>query len=155
MRDLDFRHFKTGEIIPFLVDWFRIDDKRTGHPTNMATVSRDLRPQKQLEGDLRRLNESLEQRVTERTSELAEALERLTLEAEERRCADVRAQQLQAELHHASRLSAAGQMAAALAHELNQPLTAVTNLVTAGRRMMASDARHRVDTVRGVLGAAA
>lgn len=153
--ELDFRHFKTGEIIPFLVDWFRIDDKRTGHPTNMATVSHDLRPQKQLEGDLRRLNESLEQRVTERTSELAEALERLTLEAEERRCADVRAQQLQAELHHASRLSAAGQMAAALAHELNQPLTAVTNLVNAGRRMMASDAPHRVDTVRGVLGQAA
>ncbi|WP_348297309.1 histidine kinase dimerization/phospho-acceptor domain-containing protein, partial [Neisseria gonorrhoeae] len=46
-------------------------------------------------------------------------------------------------------------MAAALAHELNQPLTAVTNLVNAGRRMMASDAPHRVDTVRGVLGQAA
>ena len=88
--ELNLRHFKTGEIIPFLVDWFRIDDQRTGRPTNMATVSRDLRPQKKLEGDLRRLNESLEQRVTERTSELAEALERLTLETEERLYADVR-----------------------------------------------------------------
>ncbi|WP_050625877.1 hypothetical protein [Bradyrhizobium viridifuturi] len=131
--ELHFRHFRTGEIIPFLVDWFRIDDTRTGHPTNMATVSRDLRPQKKLESDLRRLNESLEQRVTERTSALAAALERLTLEAEERVRADVRAQQTQAELYHASRLSAAGQMAGALAHELNQPLTALTNLVNAGR----------------------
>lgn len=153
--ELNLRHFKTGEIIPFLVDWFRIDDQRTGHPTNMATVSRDLRPQKKLEDDLRRLNESLEQRVAERTSELAEALERLTIEAEERARADVRAQKLQAELHHASRLSAAGQMAGALAHELNQPLTALTNLVNAGRRMMANGAPYRVDTVRDVLGEAA
>ena len=145
--ELNFRHFKTGEIIPFLVDWFRIDDPRTGQPRNMATVSRDLRPQKRLEGDLRRLNESLEQRVAERTSELAEALERLTLEAEERQFADVRAQQLQEELHHASRLSAAGQMAGALAHELNQPLTAFTNLVNAGRRMKTGPAEGRTDDI--------
>ena len=90
--ELNFRHFKTGEIIPFLVDWFRIDDPRTGRPMNMATVSRDLRGQKKLEADLRRLNESLEQRVVERTSELAEALERLTVEALERVRADARAQ---------------------------------------------------------------
>jgi PAS domain S-box-containing protein len=153
--ELNFRHFKTGEIIPFLVDWFRIDDPRTGRPTNMATVSRDLRPQKKLEGDLRRLNDSLEQRVAERTSELAEALERLTLEAEERARADVRGQQLQLELLHASRLSAAGQMAGALAHELNQPLTAFTNSINAGRRMMVNGGPYKVDTVREVLGEAA
>ncbi|NEW96669.1 ATP-binding protein [Rhodopseudomonas sp. BR0G17] len=149
--ELNFRHFKTGEVIPFLLDWFRIDDPRTGRPTNMAAVSRDLRPQKKLEDDLRRLNESLEQRVAERTSELAEALERLTIEAEERARSDVRAQNLQAELHHAARLSTAGQMAGALAHELNQPLTAITNSVNAGRRMMANDGPLRVDTLREIL----
>ncbi|RJF78717.1 sensor histidine kinase [Rhodopseudomonas palustris] len=153
--ELNFCHFKTGENIPFLLDWFRIDDPRTGRPTNMAAVSRDLRPQKKLEDDLRRLNESLEQRVAERTSELAEALERLTIEAEEHARADVRAQKLQAELLHASRLSTAGQMAGALAHELNQPLTAFTNSVNAGRRMMANDAPHRDDTIRDVLDEAA
>ncbi len=152
--ELNFRHFKTGEIIPFLVDWFRIDDLRTGRPMNMATVSRDLRGQKKLEENLRRLNESLEQRVAERTLELADALQRLRLEAEERVRADVRAQELQLELLHASRLSAAGQMAGALAHELNQPLTAFTNSVNAGRRMMSNGA-HRVDTVRDVLDEAA
>lgn len=152
--ELNLRHFITGEIIPFLVDWFRIDDPRTGRPTNMATVSRDLRPQKKLESDLRGLNDSLEQRVAERTSELAEALKRLTLEAEERARADVRAQKLQLELLHASRLSAADQLAGALAHELNQPLTAFTNSVNAGRRMMANDA-PRMDTVRDVLDEAA
>jgi PAS domain S-box-containing protein len=152
--ELNLRHFKTGEDIPFLVDWFRIDDPRTGRPMNMATVSRDLRGQKLLEEDLRRLNESLEHRVSKRTSELANALEQLTLEGTERERADGRAQELQSELLHASRLSTAGQMAGALAHELNQPLTAFTNSVNAGRRMMASSA-PRIETVRDVLDEAA
>ena len=152
--ELNFRHFTTGEDVPFLVDWFRIDDLRTGRPMNMATVSRDLRGQKQLEENLRRLNESLEERVSERTSELAEALQRLTLEAEQRERADVHAQELQLELLHASRLSAAGQMAGALAHELNQPLTAFTNSVNAGRRMLAKNAQG-FEKVRDVLDEAA
>jgi signal transduction histidine kinase len=152
--ELNFRNFRTGEFIPFLVDWFRIDDPRTGRPMNMATVSRDLRGQKKLEADLRRVNESLEKRVVERTSELREALQQLRVETLERAHADARAQELQLELFHASRLSAAGQMAAALAHELNQPLTAVTNSVNAGRRMMATD-RHRIDIIREVLDEAA
>jgi C4-dicarboxylate-specific signal transduction histidine kinase len=41
------------------------------------------------------------------------------------------------ELFHAARLSAAGQMAAALAHELSQPLTAAANSVAAARRLLA------------------
>jgi two-component system sensor kinase FixL len=44
--------------------------------------------------------------------------------------------ELQSELLHVSRLSSMGEMSAALAHELNQPLTAMTNLVNAARRMM-------------------
>lgn len=152
--ELNLRHFQTGVDIPFLVDWFRIDDPRTGGPMNMATVSRDLRGQKQQEEILRRLNGSLEQKVSKRTSELAEAIERLTLEAKEREHSDARAQELQAELLHASRLSTAGQMAGALAHELNQPLTAFTNSVNAGRRMLANSP-HRIETLHKILGEAA
>jgi two-component system, LuxR family, sensor kinase FixL len=48
-----------------------------------------------------------------------------------------RMQELQSELLHVSRLSAMGQMTAALAHELNQPLTAIMNYVTAARRTIA------------------
>lgn len=146
--ELNFRHFKTGEDIPFLVDWFHINDSRSGRAMSMATVSRDLRGQKLFEENLQRLNKSLELRVSERTSELAEALERLTLEAKERQRADVRALELQMELLHASRLSAAGQMAGALAHELNQPLTAFTNSVNAGRPMMASSAHGSRSSAR-------
>ena len=49
-----------------------------------------------------------------------------------------RMQMLQSELLHVSRLSAMGQMTAALAHELNQPLTAIMNYITAARRTIAS-----------------
>src|SRR6185437_10593353 len=55
----------------------------------------------------------------------------------ERQVARERLQELQSELLRASRLSAMGQMASALAHELNQPLTAIINYVQATRRMIA------------------
>lgn len=54
----------------------------------------------------------------------------------ERQRTDARLQELQSELLHVSRLSAMGQMAATLAHELNQPLTAVANYLQAARRLM-------------------
>ena len=153
--EVNLRHFTTGEFIPFLVDWFRIDDPRSGRPVNMATVSRDLRDRKMLEADLRQLNESLERRVVERTSELADALDRVAVEAREHARADSRAQELQLELFLASRLSASGQMAGALAHELNQPLTAVMNSVNAARRMLANSGHQRLDTVSDTLDEAA
>src|ERR1700732_90158 len=40
--ELDLRHFGSGTPIPFLIDWFRIDDPRTEEPMNVATVGRDL-----------------------------------------------------------------------------------------------------------------
>jgi two-component system, LuxR family, sensor kinase FixL len=55
----------------------------------------------------------------------------------ERQTTRERLQELQSELLRASRVSAMGQMASALAHELNQPLTAIINYVQACRRLMA------------------
>ena len=45
----------------------------------------------------------------------------------ERKRAEEQTRQLQADLAHMSRLSSMGEMATGLAHELNQPLTAITN----------------------------
>ncbi|MEJ7928078.1 PAS domain S-box protein [Sphingobium sp. AN641] len=50
-----------------------------------------------------------------------------------------RVQDLQAELSHAARVTAMGTLAAALAHELNQPLTAIANYMEAGRDLLAQD----------------
>ncbi|MBV9653945.1 MAG: PAS domain S-box protein [Acetobacteraceae bacterium] len=54
----------------------------------------------------------------------------------ERLATQTRLQSLQQELLHVSRLSAAGEMASALAHELNQPMTAVASAVRAAERML-------------------
>ncbi len=44
--------------------------------------------------------------------------------------------ELQSELVHMSRLSAMGEMASALAHELNQPLAAISNYMKGSRRLL-------------------
>jgi len=50
--------------------------------------------------------------------------------------AEFRLQELQSELIHVSRLSAMGTMASTLAHELNQPLTAIANYLEASRELL-------------------
>jgi len=52
---------------------------------------------------------------------------------EERRRAEARVKEHEADLAQAARLTASGEMAGALAHELNQPLTALISFVRAGQ----------------------
>jgi two-component system sensor kinase FixL len=63
----------------------------------------------------------------------------------ERQQAETRLQDLQGELVHVSRLTALGEMASALAHELNQPLTAIANYLKGSVRLLNAPA---VDTAR-------
>ena len=56
-----------------------------------------------------------------------------------RKKAEERVKELQNELIHVARLSAMGELASALAHELNQPLTAVSNYSHAARRLLEKD----------------
>jgi C4-dicarboxylate-specific signal transduction histidine kinase len=146
-----FRHFVTEELIPFMVDAFRINDPRNHELMNIATVSRDLRSQKATEAELRGLTESLERRVADRTSELANAHAQLVAEMRRRDQADVRLRQSQAELSHAGRLSTAGQMAVAMAHELNQPLTAVTSSANAARRLLIRGRPDDIETLQAIM----
>jgi two-component system sensor kinase FixL len=61
----------------------------------------------------------------------------------ERQKTEARLQELQSELVHISRLTAMGEMASTLAHELNQPLSAIVNYLKGSRRLLegASDER--------------
>jgi two-component system sensor kinase FixL len=59
-----------------------------------------------------------------------------------RRATEERLHQREAELNQAMRLAAAGEMAQAIAHELNQPLSAVANYARASRSMLADPERH-------------
>lgn len=54
----------------------------------------------------------------------------------ERHQGERRVRELTAELVHISRLSAMGQLSSSLAHELNQPLTAIMNYAEAARQMV-------------------
>lgn len=56
----------------------------------------------------------------------------------ERQQTQKRMQELQAELVHMSRFTALGEMASALAHELNQPLAAVANYLKGSKRLLES-----------------
>lgn len=56
----------------------------------------------------------------------------------QQKSAERRVRELTAELVHTSRLSAMGQLSSSLAHELNQPLTAIMNYTQAAREMLAS-----------------
>jgi PAS domain S-box-containing protein len=120
-----------------------------------SKIVRDNTEHKRAEAELRALNEALEQRVAERTADLVEANRKLQAEIAERERGDARLQELQSELFHAARLSAVGQMAGALAHELNQPLTAATNYAKAARRLFTSGERDKLDRVPQVIDEAA
>ncbi|MBR0811189.1 MULTISPECIES: sensor protein FixL [Bradyrhizobium] len=66
-----------------------------------------------------------------------------------------RLQELQAELVHVSRLTAMGEMASALAHELNQPLAAISNYMKGSRRLLAGSSDPNMPKVESALDRAA
>ena len=69
----------------------------------------------------------------------------------ERQRTEAQLESLQSELIHVSRVSAMGTMASTLAHELNQPLTAVANYVEAIRDLLASPDPADMPMIRDAL----
>ncbi len=64
---------------------------------------------------------------------------------------EARLQELQSELVHISRLTAMGEMASTLAHELNQPLSAIANYIKGSRRLIENNAEAHLDRLRDAL----
>lgn len=65
--------------------------------------------------------------------------------------AEARLRELQGELIHIARVSAIGTMATALAHELNQPLMAITNYVQSAAALLARRQEAELELVRTAL----
>lgn len=65
----------------------------------------------------------------------------VNIDVTERRAVERRLSESQAELIHLSRVTAMGAMASTLAHELNQPLTAIVNYARASERMITRDVK--------------
>jgi two-component system sensor kinase FixL len=66
-----------------------------------------------------------------------------------------RLRELQSELVHVSRLTAMGEMASALAHELNQPLAAISNYMNGSRKLLADSTDPNTPRIEAALDRAA
>lgn len=73
----------------------------------------------------------------------------------ERQRTEARLQELQSELVHMSRFTAMGEMASTLAHEINQPLTAIANYLKGCRRLLEQSSDHHAPMLRDAIGQAA
>ena len=73
----------------------------------------------------------------------------------ERQQTDARLQELQTELVHISRLTAMGEMASTLAHELNQPLSAIANYMKGSRRLLENSSDENSGMLRDAMDKAA
>ncbi len=81
---------------------------RDGNQILAIVTLRDITDQHEIRAQLRALNESLEQRVTERTIELQKTYEQLL---------------------HAEKMSSIGKLSASFAHEFNNPLQGVKSII--------------------------
>ena len=107
--------------------------------------ARQVQRLSQAEEQLRQARDELEVRVQQRTAELAEVNRRLRVEMDERRRAEEQVQWHQVELAHVGRLSTVGEMVAELAHELNQPLSAISSHAQACHRLLNSGLSGQTD----------
>lgn len=73
----------------------------------------------------------------------------------ERQETEARLQELQSELMRVSRLTAMGEMASTLAHELNQPLSAIANYMKGARRLLDDTPNERTAPLREAMEKAA
>ena len=93
----------------------------------------------------------IELAVGEVTTEGAPLFTGFIRDLTERQVHEQRLQELQNELVHISRVTALGEMSSALAHELNQPLSAIGNYVNGIRRMLQSGREVRPEVLDDAL----
>ena len=81
--------------------------------------------QKRAKESIRRARDELDARVRERTADLKIANERLQSEIAERKAAEHRLLEARTEVARIARITTMGELAASIAHELNQPLGSI------------------------------
>jgi len=87
--------------------------------------------------EIARARDSLEIEVARRTEELRATNQRLEREIEQSQAAEIKARKAQDELAHLNRVAAMSELAASIAHELNQPLAAILSNAQAAGRLLA------------------
>jgi signal transduction histidine kinase len=126
-----------------------------GMAWGMWSLNRHIARRAAAERALRQARDMLEQRVSERTVDLEQANAKLQLEMAQRAWAEQRVRDHQEQLAYVARQSTMGEMAAGLAHELNQPLGAIASYAQGCRRLLdaekpdAGELRHAMREVAG------
>jgi PAS domain S-box-containing protein len=106
--------------VEFISNVYDVDNKKI-----IQCNIRDIHKRKELKELSDQYKKHLEELVEQRTGELEEANRALLYELSERKQAQEREKQLLFELNSISRLAAIGEMAAGIAHEINNPLSGV------------------------------
>ena len=94
--------------------------------------------QKRAKESLRQARDVLDAKVQERTAELKRANEQLQSEITEREAAEERLIRAQADIGRIARITTMGELAASIAHELNQPLGSIVTSGDACLRWLAA-----------------
>ncbi|MCZ6643147.1 MAG: ATP-binding protein, partial [Gammaproteobacteria bacterium] len=137
---------RNGKILDVEIDWNYQRDNE-GRLTGFTSIVTDVTARRIAEVALRESHDRLEHHVEERTADLAqsnaaleqEIIERKKIE-EDLRKSVIERNQKRGELAHVLRVATMSELTAALAHEINQPLTAIRMNAQAVKRLMKSDA---------------
>jgi len=112
-------------------------------PTQLRTANlnleREIKERRLVEEALHHAHDELEARVRDRTEQLARANEELRKEIVERQNAQEALHTAQSELAHVTRVTSMGELMASIAHEVNQPLSAIVTNGSAAQRWLAAE----------------
>ena len=138
-REFSTRLPKDPDVTRHFIDSFFPVTGADGEPKAVCAVVLDITKRKHAEEALQKAHAVLEHRVKERTADLAESNAGLRREIDVRKKIEDSFQQQREELAHVLRTATVGELTAALAHEINQPLTAILLNATAAKRLMQDD----------------